>query len=462
MIYFLIVGFSGILFSALIIYFRKQFFSTIEATLGLSNAILSDEEDQLKQKNLLSALKNLVIHLGITLGIILIVFLFVTYPIWLFSVFSHLQFKDLDKSSFNFILSFSIGTIFPFLLKKKTIVDGYSEVSILLHKIILNNYFLSKKLFSLDKYFKKGTKLEDKREFLIISGLARAGTTSLTDQLFKTGSFSSLDYSNMPFLLAPNLWKKIYNPKKIVLKERKHGDKMLMGLNTVEALEEYFFKVYLNDCYVSDSYLNTHDIDQNIHDKYLKYQTLVRKNTISMYLSKNNNFILRYTSLRKLNSFFKIVFLFRKPIDHAYSLLNQHQRFAHLQDKNDFVQTYMNWLGHHEFGLNQKIFNFTGKEAKVPYDKEDINYWLKIWLNYYSFLLTIEIKDIILIEYEDYLNNPKKVLQLIGKKTNMNFELSNIIPFKNKKQIDETNCNKKLLVESNEVYNKLKFKKEKI
>jgi hypothetical protein len=462
MIYYVIVGVSGVFFSSLIIYFRKQFFSTVEATLGLSNAVLSDEEDQLKQKNLIRALKNLLLSLGITLGIILIIILFITLPIWLFSIFSHLRFEDIDKSSFLFILSFSIGTVFPFLLKKKTTVDGYSEVSILLHKIILNNYFLSKTLLSLDKYFKKGIKLEDKSEFLIISGLARAGTTSLTDQLFKTGSFSSLDYSNMPFLLAPNLWKKIYNPKNVELKERKHGDKMLMGLNTVEALEEHFFKVHLNDNYVSDNYLNMHHIDQAMHDKYVKYQSLVRKDANSMYLSKNNNFILRYTSLRKLNSFFKIVFLFRKPIDHAYSLLNQHLRFAQLQDNNDFVLTYMNWLGHYEFGLNQKIFNFTGKEVIVPYDKEDINYWLKIWLNYYSFLLTLEIKDIILIEYEDYLNKPKEVLQLIGSKINIDLELSNIIPFKNKKQVDETNCNKQLLVETNDVYNKLKFIKEKI
>ena len=95
----------------------------------------------------------------------------------------------------------------------------------------LDPFVLSKLLFSFDSKFKKGERIENKAEFVIVSGLARAGTTSLTDQLFKAGKFSSLDYSNMPFLLAPNLWKKMYNPKKAKLKERKHGDKMMFGLN---------------------------------------------------------------------------------------------------------------------------------------------------------------------------------------------------------------------------------------
>ena len=459
MIYFLLAGFSGIIFSTLIIYFRQRFFTTLEATLGLSNAVLSDEEEAVKQKNLIIALKAMLISLGVIIVLIALIIALTLIPILLYIFFKKLEFSSLDLSSLGFILSFSVGSILPFSVKRKKENEDYSEASILLHKLILNNYFLSKFLFSIDNKFKKGGKIEDKKEFLIVSGLARAGTTSLTDQLFKAGSFSSLDYSNMPMLLAPNLWRKVYNPKRANLKERKHGDKMLFGLNTIEALEEYFFKVFSNDNFITDKYLIKHEITQDIYDNYLKYQALVRQDKNSTYLSKNNNLILRYTSLRNFNQDFKIIFLFRKPEDHAYSLLNQHQRFTEFQQDNDFVQTYMNWLGHHEFGNNQKVFKFTDEEPAMTFDKDTLNYWLEVWLNYYNYLLHVEDNNFMLIDYEDYLKTPKNVLELVGNEIQMSLNFSKIEPFENTRTIDISTCDKDLLNRVNDVYSRLKNQK---
>jgi len=459
MVYFLLAGISGIIFSTLLIYFRKRFFSTLEATLGLSNAVLSDEEETVKQKKLITALKIMLGALGLIIVLIVFIIVLTVTPVLLYAVFKKLEYSSLDLSSLGFILSLSAGSILPFLVKGKKENEDYSEASILLHKLILNNYFLSKFLFSIDRKFKRGGKVEDKRKFLIVSGLARAGTTSLTDQLFKAGSFSSLDYSNMPMLLAPNLWKKVYNPQKANLKERKHGDKMLFGLNTIEALEEYFFKVFLNDNFITDKHLIKHEISQDVYDNYIKYQTLIRQDKDSTYLSKNNNIILRYSSLRNFNNDFKIIFLFRKPENHAYSLLNQHKRFSEFQQDNDFVQTYMNWLGHHEFGNNQKVFKFTTEDPNMTYDKSTLNYWLQVWLNYYNYLLNIEDKNFILIDYEDYLKTPKEVLQLVGNEMQMALDFSKVEPFKNTKTIDTTLCNKDLLNQVNNVYAKLKGQK---
>ena len=397
--------------------------------------------------------------LGIALGLIVLIVLATLVPIILYSLFYKVEFVNLDLSSLGFILSLSLGSIIPFLFKRKKSVEDYSEVSILFHKLILNNYFLSKKLFSFDKYFKKDKNIESKNEFLIISGLARSGTTSLTDQLFKAGLFSSLDYSNMPLLLAPNLWRKMYNPKKVTLKERKHGDKMLFGLNTIEALEEYFFKVFLNDSFISDVFLNEHEISEKIYKSYIKYQSLIRRDNASTYLSKNNNIILRYKSLRKFNNAFKIVFLFRTPEEHAFSLLNQHKRFSEFQNENEFMQTYLDWLGHHEFGNHQKIFNFNNECLEISYDKNTLNYWLKVWLNYYTNLIHMSDNNFMLIEYEDYLKMPDKVLQFIENEMKMTFDLSNIEPFENKKVIDTSNCDIQLLDETHIIYNILKERK---
>ena len=46
-------------------------------------------------------------------------------------------------------------------------------------------------------------------DHVFITGLARAGTTILLNALYKSNLFASLSYSDMPFVLAPNLWSKI-------------------------------------------------------------------------------------------------------------------------------------------------------------------------------------------------------------------------------------------------------------
>jgi hypothetical protein len=84
----------------------------------------------------------------------------------------------------------------------------------------------------------------------------------------------------------------------------------------------------------------------------------------------------------------------------------------------------MNWIGHYEFGLNQKPFELNSKE-KNTYSNLDINYWLNTWLNYYSYVLNHNLREeFILINYEDLCINPSKTLNQISIKTNLKHEFS--------------------------------------
>ena len=53
---------------------------------------------------------------------------------------------------------------------------------------------------------------------MFITGLPRAGTTSLLNFLFSLDEYGSLTYNNMPFILSPNFsklfHKKIFPKKK--------------------------------------------------------------------------------------------------------------------------------------------------------------------------------------------------------------------------------------------------------
>ena len=56
MLYFIIAGVAGVFLATLIIVLRKVFFEILEASIGLANEVLSKEDEQIKQKNLIGAL----------------------------------------------------------------------------------------------------------------------------------------------------------------------------------------------------------------------------------------------------------------------------------------------------------------------------------------------------------------------------------------------------------------------
>ncbi len=333
------------------------------------------------------------------------------------------------------------------LLIKKGKNQDYSYWSKLLHSIVLDNYNLGKYL--LNRELKRiGRNDNYNSSFVIVTGLARAGTTALTNLIYEEGTFHSIKYSNMPFLLAPNFWKRVYNPKLSSERERSHGDKVLFSENSIEALEEYFFKVALNDKYIAKDSLTKHEINWEQFEMYLKYQQLFKyhgsKKTI--YLAKNNNFLLRYEGLRKLNKEFIVILIFRNPVEHAESLLHQHQNFVKKQTEDDFVLDYMNWLGHYEFGLNQKYFDLGSDKIWEPFEKYSANYWVAMWINYYSYLIQfLSDPKLILVNYNDLAERPKKLKSEICKSLNIYLNVESVGQYKSKRpnilekaEIDET------------------------
>ena len=88
---------------------------------------------------------------------------------------------------------------------------------------------------------------------VFISGLARSGTTILLKYLYETGAFKSLTYSDMPFVLMPNTWKKISRKKtKSSKHERAHNDSIKIGPDSPEAFEEVFWRVFFGKNYIRD------------------------------------------------------------------------------------------------------------------------------------------------------------------------------------------------------------------
>ena len=432
----LILFIASVLFSTLIIFLRKPFYRVAVHTVSLLDALLDEAEDTVKQKQLISRLGKLMASLFLFFAIIGLGLVFIYY-----SVFAINGFNDVDFELAGFV-EYSVligGSILPFIFlfafgKKK---GDYSEESKLLHTLILDNYNVSKSLSALDgKIFKKKLKKEN-QQFLIVSGLARSGTTALSNQLFSSGNFYSLDYANMPFLLAPNIWRKFYRPNQNTLKERSHGDRVMIGYNSIEALEEHFYKVWMNDSFIGEKTIQKHEVQKDIYDRYIDYQKLIApENTDSIYLAKNNNLIVRYESLREINKNFKVIFIYRDPIEHSFSLYKQHKRYTKMQKDDLFVLKYMSWLGHHEFGMSLKYFDFPETKEVLITDDMKMEHWLKIWINYYRHLLDIDDGKFVLLKYEDYLNKPAEMLSKLMEKLNIDLKVDSVNKFENANKFD--------------------------
>lgn len=428
------------------------FYNVALSSVSLLNDLLSKEEEEIKvQKVQKSTYQTTFSLLKVTIVCLVSMALVYTF-LYAYSYIFKVSELEQDWTSFYALISISVGATVPFLIPFSKSKDGYSETSKLLHRMILNNPTLGLRLFKREVK-KIDNVISNKKEFVVISGLARAGTTSLMTDLFKTGHFSSLDYANMPFLLSPNTWRKFYRPKNKELKERSHQDGVMIGLDSVEAMEEYFFKVSTEDIYIKDDTLELHDISASTYADYMAYHKLIRSSNEKLYLAKNNNFILRFEAMCKHNDKFKTFILFRDPLTQADSLLSQHVKYTQLQQETPFALEYMNWLGHHEFGLNQKQFQF-GESSLISGDKFSLDYWISIWINYYKYILKIKNQQLRLIPYKEYCDHPEQVINSVLSEMDVPITSFGETAYSNMRKVDKP-YSSTLLEKANAIYKEL-------
>lgn len=423
---------------------KNPFFKLAKRSVGLLNILVADIDEDEKFELVNTKVMQTV---GSLLLVLLMATLVITTSVAVYTgLFDYFSF---EQSGYGMLI-LAVGSVVPFVLPKKE-KSAYSAMAQLFHHLVLDNYHLGKKLLN---YQIKGvsSEIQNERKYsrVLITGLARAGTTALTKELAKRGPFASLDYSNMPVLLAPKLWSKFYKPKREENKERAHGDGVKVGLASVEALEEYFFKVIKDDSYIQEDGLYEHELSEKENELYRKYQNSIADGDI--YLAKNNNAVLRLESLTRYNPDLAVFLLVRDPLQHAYSLMQQHKKFSAQQEEDPFIKDYMDWLGHHEFGHGQRPFVLKGV-GKQDGNPNDINYWLERWINYYS---QVSIgRNTFVLTYEDFLAEPQSILTLIGSTLGVDINLAYTKNF-DKVPVSVAHVNATLLSDANALYMKLK------
>lgn len=452
---YLVVGLAAAVFILIVIRRSKAFFDLAESSVHLLDVFLAPGTDEEKLPTIEKRTGKLT---GSLLRVILI--LAVAAAVAFALVFLYDQFIITDRpfapsSTWN-LVAVSVGATLPFFLPigAKT-KSAYSPLAQLLHHLALDNPNLGLRLQRRDVHSAQKQGIEHKSEFLIITGLARAGTTSLLNKLSPQGPFASLNYANMPFVLAPRTWANFYKPKDLGLKERSHGDGVMVGLDSNEALEEVFWKAITENQYVGENCLQQHDLSEDQCRSYLDYQRVIRQNNDEVYVAKNNNFLLRYEGIRRHNSDFTAVILFREPLHHAGSLMEKHMQYVEMQNDDPFVLDYMNWLAHHEFGKGHKGFCFENTQEWIQkaelWPQDNINHWLAIWLAVYGYASTIDDTNTIFVSYEEFCSEPTAVVNRIVVRFASGREAQNLTPHQNKRAA-EFDADPELLAEAERIY----------
>ncbi len=243
-------------------------------------------------------------------------------------------------------------------------MSNYTWLEQKLHKFALSSQFMREVTFDLES-----TNISSSSEteyHIFIAGMARAGTTILLNALYQSNIFASLSYSDMPFVLAPNLWAKIsVNKRDLDFKERAHGDGIKVSTESPEAFEEVFWKTFADEN------------EEELKEKFRIYvNNIMHKYKKNRYLSKNNQNIKRLELISSIFTHLKILVPFRDPIQHSYSLLTQHKKFIEDSKNDNFISKYMKWIGHTEFGPNYiPIHN----QNLIFNNDLEINHWIEQW-----------------------------------------------------------------------------------
>lgn len=224
---------------------------------------------------------------------------------------------------------------------------------------------------------------------IFITGMARAGTTALLRALHAQEQFAALTFRDLPFLLAPNIWNQISARfhREVTVQPRGQDDGILQGLDSPEALEEAFWRVFDGNRYIGKISLQAYTPSiQTLNDYRTYIRLILLRHGGQRYLAKNNNNVLRLPALLHAFPNATIVHPFRDPVQHIGSLMHHFNRAVKSHSIDRSKLSYSSYLAHHEFGLAHRPFSFPNTPLREG-DTQDPNYWLGHWIDLYSFLM---------------------------------------------------------------------------
>jgi hypothetical protein len=208
------------------------------------------------------------------------------------------------------------------------------------------------------------------------------------------------------------------------MRERAHGDGMLINYDSHEALEEIIWRTFWRDHYENDR-IRPWQATECGDDEFRSFLFSHLRKIIHLrcgedaptgrYVSKNNLNIARIPVLHRLFPEGVVITPFRRPLEHAASLLRQHRNFSELHEKDPFARKYMRATGHFDFGDNLRPIDFNGwLDKRNGADPTGLAFWLEYWVEVFEHLLEIAGESHYFVGYEALCEDPQRGLRRIA------------------------------------------------
>jgi len=261
---------------------------------------------------------------------------------------------------------------------------------------------------------------------VFVSGLARSGSTILTEVISQHPQFACHHYSDFPITWIPYWWNSLRKhlplPKQEP-QERAHRDRLMITADSPEAVEEvlwmhFFPAAHKPDCSHVMGEQESHPPFEKYYRDHIRKLLLVRNR--QRYLAKNNYHATRLEYLLKLFPDARFIIPVRDPVQQVASLIKQHRLFSQQNVEDPRVSRQLQLSGHYEFGpLRCPIIVNESRRTHYGQDLEEVAWYASQWADVYGFLQqrmqeNQELaKACLVISYEDICSRTTKSLERI-------------------------------------------------
>lgn len=198
---------------------------------------------------------------------------------------------------------------------------------------------------------------------IYIAGVARSGTTILTEMLARHPDVTSHRYSDFPNVFT-SYWRNWIAdrvrraPPEAV--ERTHKDRLMVTTESPEAVEEAIWMLFFDNLHCPEiSQIMDAAVENEAFERF--YLDHIRKLLLvrgkSRYLAKGNYNISRLGYIRKMFPDARFLVPVRNPVNHIASLVKQDRLFQAASGEDSRVTEQLHRSGHFEFGPDKRCIN---------------------------------------------------------------------------------------------------------
>ncbi|MEM9530675.1 MAG: sulfotransferase [Pseudomonadota bacterium] len=265
---------------------------------------------------------------------------------------------------------------------------------------------------------------------IYVTGLARAGTTIVTEMLAQVAGVTSHQYADFPFIFTPYWRNWLAQRSQVgtpVTVERAHQDRIRVSVNSPEAFEEVLWMAFDRPLHHERTATPLAaaaapaGFDRLYRDHVKK---LLAVRGVRRYLAKGNYNLLRLRWLTEHVDNPRFIIMIRHPRWHVASLMKQHALFLKAQEADDRTGRQLAASGHFEFGPLRRATGFAGEDGAREVESlwaagENVRAWARLWAQAYT-VLAEAIADpqlrphLYCLQYEELCERPESSIDQIA------------------------------------------------